>query len=284
MRFDSELKSNGDPTCKCICELSGLPVAGSFKGPGHWSHRGYEGLLLADVITVLVVEDDASIRAGLKRSLVELGYDVRVAPTGLGGLSAIVDEHPDAVLLDLGLPDIDGVDLLRMLRAVSAVPVVVVTARDDEGEIIRTLDAGADDYVIKPFSTRQLEARLRAVLRRTREDSDAVAITIGALRIDAATREATLADRDLGLSRKEFDLLHFLAVHLGQVVTKRQLLANVWDQPYGGSDKTVDVHISWLRRKLGESATQPRYLRTIHGVGVRLVDPDSGDGEGSEVI
>ncbi|MGA3354215.1 MAG: response regulator transcription factor [Acidimicrobiales bacterium] len=236
------------------------------------------------MITVLVVEDDASIRAGLKRSLVELGYDVRVAPTGLGGLSAIVDEHPDAVLLDLGLPDIDGVDLLRMLRAVSAVPVVVVTARDDEGEIIRTLDAGADDYVIKPFSTRQLEARLRAVLRRTREDSDAVAITIGALRIDAATREATLADRDLGLSRKEFDLLHFLAVHLGQVVTKRQLLANVWDQPYGGSDKTVDVHISWLRRKLGESATQPRYLRTIHGVGVRLVDPDSGDGEGSEVI
>jgi DNA-binding response OmpR family regulator len=172
-----------------------------------------------------------------------------------------------------------------MLRAVSTVPVVVVTARDDEGEIIQTLDAGADDYVVKPFSTRQLEARLRAVLRRAREDSETLAITVGALRIDATTREATLADRDLLLSRKEFDLLHYLAAHLGRVVTKRQLLADVWDQPYGGSDKTVDVHISWLRRKLGESATQSRYLRTIHGVGVRLVDPDGGgdEDEGLEV-
>lgn len=114
---------------------------------------------MAVMITVLIVEDDASIRAGLKRSLVEMGYDVRTAATGLGGLSNIVDEKPDVVLLDLGLPDIDGVDLLRMLRAVSTVPVVVVTARDDESEIIQTLDAGADDYVVKPFSTRQLEAR-----------------------------------------------------------------------------------------------------------------------------
>jgi len=134
---------------------------------------------VASVITVVIVEDDANIRAGLKRSLVEMGYDVRTAATGLGGLSTIVDEKPDVVLLDLGLPDIDGVDLLRMLRAVSTVPVVVVTARDDEGEIIKTLDAGADDYVVKPFSTRQLEARLRAVLRRAREDSDTVAITVG---------------------------------------------------------------------------------------------------------
>jgi len=235
------------------------------------------------VITVLVVEDDANIRAGLKRSLVELGYDVRIAATGLGGLSLIVDQGPDVVLLDLGLPDIDGVDLLRMLRAVSTVPVVVVTARDDEDEIIRTLDAGADDYVVKPFSARQLEARLRAVLRRAREDSEVVAITVGALRIDPGTREATLADRDLGLSRKEFDLLHFLAARVGRVVTKRQLLAEVWDQPYGGSDKTVDVHISWLRRKLGESATKPRYLLTIHGVGVRLVDPEAGGYEEEEL-
>jgi DNA-binding response OmpR family regulator len=121
-------------------------------------------------------------------------------------------------------------------------------------------------------------------LRRAREDTETVAITVGALRIDAATREATLAKRDLGLSRKEFDLLHFLAARLGQVVTKRQLLADVWDQPYGGSDKTVDVHISWLRRKLGESATQPRYLLTVHGVGVRLVDASGADGdEGSGV-
>ena len=225
--------------------------------------------------TVLIVEDDATIRGALKRSLVELGYDVKSAGAGLSGLSIIVDEHPDVVLLDLGLPDIDGVDLLRMLRAVSTVPVVVVTARDDEAEIIRTLDAGADDYVVKPFSTRQLEARLRAVLRRTVEDAAVLAVLVGGLRIDPTTRVATLEERDLELSRKEFDLLHFLAARAGKVVTKRQLLADVWDQPYGGSDKTVDVHISWLRRKLGESATNPRYLLTVHGVGVRLVDPDA---------
>jgi len=231
------------------------------------------------VTTVLIVEDSAEIRAGLKRSLAERGYDVKTSATGLGGLSIIVDDHPDVVLLDLGLPDIDGVDLLRMLRAVSQVPVVVVTARDDEAEIIRTLDSGADDYVVKPFSARQLEARLRAVLRRTKEDSGAVAVVVGALRIDPATREATLADRDLGLTKKEFDLLQFLAFRAGRVVTKRQLLNDVWDQPYGGSDKTVDVHLSWLRRKLGESATEPRYIRTVHGVGVRLVDPERGGDE-----
>jgi DNA-binding response OmpR family regulator len=227
------------------------------------------------VTTVLIVEDDATIRGALKRSLVELGYDVKAAGAGLSGLSIIVDEHPDVVLLDLGLPDIDGVDLLRMLRAVSTVPVVVVTARDDEAAIIRTHDAGADDYVVKPFSTRQLEARLRAVLRRTVEDAAVLAVLVGGLRIDPTTRVATLEERDLDLSRKEFDLLHFLASRAGKVVTKRQLLADVWDQPYGGSDKTVDVHISWLRRKLGESATNPRYLLTVHGVGVRLVDPDA---------
>lgn len=226
--------------------------------------------------TALIVEDDANIRTGLERSLVERGYAVLSSATGLGGLSIIVDEHPDVVLLDLGLPDIDGIDLLRMLRAVSAVPVVVVTARDDESEIIRTLDTGADDYIVKPFSTGQLEARLRAVLRRAREDSGMVAVTVGELRIDPATRESTLAGQNLGLSRKEFDLLHSLAIRDGRVVTKRQLLADVWDQPYGGSDKTVDVHLSWLRRKLGESAAEPRYIRTVHGVGVRLVDPDGG--------
>ncbi len=227
--------------------------------------------------TVLIVEDDATIRAALKRSLTGRGYDVRTAATGLGGLSIVVDERPDVVLLDLGLPDIDGVDLLRMLRAVSAVAVIVVTARDDESEIIRTLDAGADDYIVKPFSTEQMEARLRAVLRRSQEDLGTVAVTVGALRIDPATRQATLAERRLPLSRKEFDLLSFLATRAGRVVTKRQLLTEVWDQPYGGSDKTVDVHISWLRRKLGESATNPRYLLTIHGVGVRLVNPDGGE-------
>jgi len=237
--------------------------------------------------TVVIVEDDANIRSAVKRSLNERGYEVLASASGLHGLSIIVDEHPDVVLLDLGLPDIDGTDLLRMLRAVSNVPVVIVTARDDEGEIIKTLDAGADDYVVKPFSIGQLEARLRAVLRRTREDSADAAVAIGELRLDPATREATLAGRDLGLSRKEFDLLYFLAIRAGRVVSKRQLLAEVWDQPFGGADKTVDVHLSWLRRKLGETATEPVYLRAVHGVGVRLVGPgpsiDEEDQSGREL-
>ena len=205
---------------------------------------------------------------------------MRGSANGLHGLSVIVDIHPDAVLLDLGLPDIDGLDLLAMVRAVSAVPVVVITARDDDDQIVATLDAGADDYIIKPFSATQVEARLRAVLRRARPDSIDAAVTVGELHIDPATRQATLGGRDLGLSRKEFDLLHLLATRRGRVVTKRQLLADVWDQPYGGAENTVDVHLSWLRHKLGESAAEPRYLRTVHGVGVRLVDPrEPGDGQ-----
>ena len=234
---------------------------------------------LTSVTSVLVVEDDPQIRAALTRSLSTRGYEVRGSANGLQGLSIIVDAHPDAVLLDLGLPDIDGLDLLAMIRAVSRVPVVVITARDDDDQIVATLDAGADDYVVKPFSAQQVEARLRAVLRRARPESVDAAVTVGELHIDPATRQATLRGRDLGLSRKEFDLLHLLATRRGRVVTKRQLLVEVWDQPYGGAENTVDVHLSWLRRKLGETAGDPRYLRTVHGVGVRLVDPP-GDGDG----
>jgi DNA-binding response OmpR family regulator len=190
------------------------------------------------------------------------------------GLSQIVEWTPDVVVLDLGLPDLDGVELLKMLRAVSAVPVVVATARDDEAEIVRVLDAGADDYVVKPFSVEQLEARLRAVLRRSSEAAVSPVLDIGALRIDVTSREATLDAQPLELSRKEFDLLAYLARRAGEVVTRRELLAEVWRQPYGGGDKTVDVHVSWLRRKLGESAAAPRYLHTVRGVGLKLVAPE----------
>jgi len=227
------------------------------------------------VTTVAVVEDDPHILAAITRGLTERGHVVLGASSGLVALGEIVDQRPDVVVLDLGLPDIDGLELLQMLRAVSAVPVIVATARDDEGEIIRTLDAGADEYVIKPYSAEQLDARIRAVLRRAREDDGQAALTIGGLTMDTRSRVVTVEGRPMELSRKEFDLLWHLASRRGEVVSKRELLAAVWRQPYGGPEKTVDVHLSWLRTKLGESARSPRYLRSVRGVGVMLVDPDA---------
>jgi DNA-binding response OmpR family regulator len=177
------------------------------------------------------------------------------------------------VVLDLGLPDLDGGELLRMLRAVSQVPVIVATARDDEREIVRLLDAGADDYVVKPYSGEQLDARLRAVLRRGAQSEHAGTIEVGGLRIEPDRREATLDGALLDLTRKEFDLLTHLAAHAGSVVSRRELLAEVWHQPMGGADKTIEVHLSWLRRKLGETAADPRYLHTVRGVGIKLQAP-----------
>jgi DNA-binding response OmpR family regulator len=223
---------------------------------------------------LLLVEDDPAIRSALVRALAERGHGVRTAATGMQGLQEAVDDRPDLVVLDLGLPDIDGVTLLTMLRAVSDVPVVVATARDDESETVRALDAGADDYVVKPFAADHLEARIRAVLRRTSAGAGKTQVLeVGELVVDVRAHEATLAGKALDLSRKEFDLLAYLAARPGEVVSKRELMAQVWGQPYGGGDKTVDVHLSWLRRKLGESAGSPRYLLSVRGVGVKLVVP-----------
>ncbi len=224
---------------------------------------------------LLLVEDDAAIRGALIRALTERGHAVLSTPTAMEALQLVVDSPPDLVILDLGLPDLDGYEALRMLRAISKVPVVVATARDDEADIVRVLDAGADDYLVKPFGVGQIEARVRAVLRRAAADEGRRAdpVVVGGLRLDEEAHEATLDGHRLDLSRREFDLLHYLAVRSGQVVTKRELLTHVWRLPYGGADKTVDVHVSWLRRKLGESAQYPRYLHTIRGVGMKLTAP-----------
>jgi DNA-binding response OmpR family regulator len=222
---------------------------------------------------VLLVEDDAAIRTALTRALREHGHSVTAIGSGIAALSAAVESKPDVVLLDLGLPDVDGADVLSMLRAVSDVPVIVATARDDESEMVRVLDIGADDYVIKPFTAQQLNARIRAVLRRTgRTDEDPV-IAVGGLAIDTRSYEVTVDGRPVELARKEFELLLALARRAGEVVSKRDLLSEVWQLAWGGSDRTVDVHLSWLRRKLGESAAAPRYLQSVRGVGVRLVAP-----------
>jgi two-component system, OmpR family, KDP operon response regulator KdpE len=226
------------------------------------------------VAQLLLVEDDVAIRSALIRALSERGHAVTSTASAMEALQQVVDAPPDLVILDLGLPGLDGYEALRMLRAISKVPVVVATARDDEADIIRALDAGADDYLVKPYGTGQIEARIRAVLRRAAgDDKRSGPISVGALRLDPEAYEATLGGVPLDLSRREFDLLHYLALHAGQVVTKRDLLTHVWRLPYGGADKTVDVHVSWLRRKLGENAQQPRYLHTVRGVGLKLTAP-----------
>ncbi|MGD9987355.1 response regulator transcription factor [Pseudonocardia sp.] len=222
---------------------------------------------------VLLVEDDAAIRGALVRGLSERGHAVDSAPTAMAGLEKAVGNRPDIVVLDLGLPDLDGTVMLRMLRGASTVPVIVATARDDEAEIVAVLDAGADDYLVKPFGSAQLDARIRAVLRRGGEPDADPTVTVGGLVVDPRGRTARLDGRDLELTPREFDLLHYLAARAGEVVAKRELLTEVWRLPYGGADKTVDVHLSWLRRKLGETAQTPRYLHSVRGVGVRLGAP-----------
>ena len=224
---------------------------------------------------MLVIEDDAAIRAALTRALVDAGHAVRTETTGAAALAAVVEWRPDVVVLDLGLPDIDGRDVLAMIRGVSSVPVIVATARDDEQGMIGLLDAGADDYVVKPYRAEQIEARMRAVLRRAETASGGGGeLAVGGLVVDEARRVATVDGSPVELSRLEFDLLAHLVRRSPNVVSRRELLAEVWNQPYGGSDKTVDVHLSWLRRKLGESATEPHYLHTVRGVGIKLERPD----------
>jgi two-component system, OmpR family, response regulator PrrA len=223
---------------------------------------------------VLVIEDDADVRAALVRALQSHGYATSTTGTGLSGLAELSGSGPDVVLLDLGLPDLDGTEILRMARAVSKVPVIVVTARDEERSMVRSLRDGADDYLVKPFSPQLLDARIRAVLRRSGANDGPRELAVGGLSVDVAGRIARLDGVVLDLTPREFDMLTYLAERPGQVVTRRQLVVDVWQLAHGGAENTVDVHLSWLRRKLGESAREPRYLRTVRGVGVSLVAPD----------
>jgi DNA-binding response OmpR family regulator len=222
---------------------------------------------------VLIVEDDPHVRSAMVAELTRRSHAVRTAGTALDGIREVSNHPPEVVVLDLGLPDLDGGQALKMMRAVTATPVLVATARDEEAEIIRLLNAGADDYVVKPFSGELLAARIAALLRRAAPGSTpAPLIAVGGLSIDPARREALLDGRRLELSRREFDLLAYLAARPGAVVSRRELLTEVWHQAYG-DDQTIDVHVSWLRRKLGETAARPRYLHTVRGVGVLLDAP-----------
>ena len=222
---------------------------------------------------VLIVEDDPYVRSAMVAELTRRTHAVRTAGTALDGIREVSHHPPEVIVLDLGLPDLDGGQALKMMRAVTATPVIVATARDEETEIIRLLNAGADDYVVKPFSGEHLAARIAALLRRAGQASPPVSvISAGGLSMDLGRREALLDGRRVELSRREFDLLAYLAARPGVVVSRRELLTEVWHQAYG-DDQTIDVHVSWLRRKLGETAVQPRYLHTVRGVGVMLDTP-----------
>jgi DNA-binding response OmpR family regulator len=226
---------------------------------------------------ILIVEDEASIAEPFARLLEREGFETTVAATAAAALAAARDEPPDLVLLDLVLPDGDGRDVCRTLRAESGVPVIMLTARGTETDRVVGLELGADDYVVKPFSAAEVVARIRAVLRRTASTPPTMGggastgpIRIRDLTVDLRARRATLHDTELELSRKEFDLLAELVAHAGEVVRREDLMSRVWDVNWFGSTKTLDVHMGWLRRKLGD----PTYVDTVRGVGFRFASPD----------
>jgi DNA-binding response OmpR family regulator len=224
---------------------------------------------------LLLVEDDHVVRAALVRALTDRGYAVRAVGTAMEALQSAASDEPDVVILDLGLPDLDGDAALRMLRGITDVPVIIETARGGEANVVRLLNSGADDYIVKPFSSEHLAARISALLRRTAKTPQVEdELTVGDLRISLAQRGAWLAGRPLELTRREFDLLAYLAARPGNVVSRNELITSVWRQPHVGDDQTIDVHVSWLRRKLGETAAHPRYLHTVRGVGLKLMAPE----------
>jgi two-component system response regulator RegX3 len=238
--------------------LSSPPTPGGQRGP-----------------TVLVVEDEASIAEPFARALGRSGFRPTIAGSGAEAVGLLASMNPDVVLLDLSLPDADGRDLCRQIRGQSDVPIIIITASGSITDRVVGLELGADDYVVKPFAIGEVVARIRAVLRRaqvakTRPDE----LAVGDLRIDLGARRAWREAAELDLTRKEFDLLARLADDAGRVVSREALMSDVWDENWFGSTKTLDVHIGWLRRKLGDDPGAPVYIQTVRGVGFRLADPE----------
>jgi two-component system, OmpR family, response regulator RegX3 len=220
---------------------------------------------------ILLVEDEESISEPFTRALLREGFDPVVARTAAEALELAERVDPELVLLDLMLPDGDGRDVCRELRRRSDMPIIMVTARGTETDRIVGLELGADDYVVKPFSSPEVIARIRAVLRRTRRDEEAAPrVVLGELDIDGDARRVRMGDKELDLSRKEFDLLVVLADAAGRVLTRDHLMSRVWDENWFGPTKTLDVHIGTLRRKLGDDPSNPRWIHTVRGVGFRF--------------
>ena len=220
---------------------------------------------------VLLVEDELSIAEPFALALARNGFEPLIARTAAEALRLGVEAHPDVVLLDLALPDGDGRDVCRELRRVSDVPIIMLTARGTVTDRVVGLELGADDYVVKPFAAGEVISRIRAVLRRGRATgAPARLLAVGELSLDLEARRAWLAGAELDLTRKEFDLLARLARDAGRVVSRETLMSDVWDENWFGSTKTLDVHVSGLRRKLGEEPGANALIQTVRGVGFRL--------------
>jgi two-component system, OmpR family, response regulator RegX3 len=219
---------------------------------------------------VLLVEDEPSIAEPFARALDRGGFHPTVAHSGTQALELASTLDPDVVLLDLALPDLDGRDVCRRLRRSSDVPIIMITASGSVTDRVVGLELGADDYVVKPFAVGEVIARIRAVLRRGRANAVDGDLVVQDLRINRAARRVWLLERELDLTRKEFDLLARLARDAGRVVSRETLMSDVWDINWFGSTKTLDVHIAWLRRKLGDDPAAPQYIHTVRGVGFRL--------------
>jgi two-component system KDP operon response regulator KdpE len=224
------------------------------------------------VSAILLIEDDPALRRALRTTLRSREFEVLEAATGEAALVVAADGRPDVVLLDLGLPDLDGLDVLRRLRTFSDVPVIVLTARDEQSEKVRSLDAGADDYVTKPFDTEELLARIRAALRRVPQAVAQPAVfRIEDLEIDLARRLVTRGSEPVHLTRTELTLLEQLARHPGKLLTQEYLLREVWGPGYGTESNYLRVYVGQLRKKLGDDATRPRLIATEPGIGYRWI-------------
>jgi two-component system response regulator RegX3 len=225
---------------------------------------------------VLVVEDETSISEPLVESLEREGFTPVTAGTAAAALESFDEEAPDLVLLDLGLPDRDGREVFRDIRGRSQVPIIMLTARGDEVDRVVGLELGADDYITKPFSAREVAARIRAVLRRATSQGGAsgAAIVVGDVSLDPAARVAEKTGKPLELTAREFDLLHMLMRNAGRVLKREEIMDEVWDTNWFGPTKTLDVHIAWLRKKIEDDPSNPRYITTVRRVGFRFAGPD----------
>ena len=218
---------------------------------------------------ILVVEDEGTIREVVRRYLEREGYEVREAADGYAALDILAEAEPDLIVMDLMLPGIDGLTLTRQLRQRSRVPVIMLTARGDTSDRIRGLNSGADDYLPKPFSTRELVSRIQAVLRRG-TPAEPARLRFGPVEMDMDSRTVSRGSQEVKLTAREFDLLWFMASHPGQVFTRERLLDNVWGADFAGDPSTVTVHIRHLREKIEADPAEPQHLITVWGVGYRL--------------